>query len=55
MERKPNSLTSSFVLSETYTLIRFKVGHPAAVDFMKSFGQTGIFLLLSLLKVLAMR
>jgi predicted nucleic acid-binding protein len=35
-------LTSNFVLTETYTLIRFKVGHNAAVDFMKRFDQTGI-------------
>ena len=35
-------LTSNFVLAETYTLIRFKVGHPAAVEFMKRFDQTGI-------------
>ena len=30
-------LTSNFVLAETYTLIRFKVGHHAAVEFMKRF------------------
>ena len=35
-------LTSNFVLAETYTLIRFKVGHPAAVEFMKRFDETGI-------------
>ena len=35
-------LTSNFVLAETYTLIRFKVDHPAAVEFMKRFDQTGI-------------
>ena len=35
-------LTSNFVLAETYTLIRFKVGHRAAVEFMKRFDQTGI-------------
>jgi predicted nucleic acid-binding protein len=35
-------LTSNFVLAETYTLIRFKVGHNAAVEFMKRFDQTGI-------------
>ncbi len=35
-------LTSNFVLAETYTLIRFKVGHDAAVEFMKQFDQTGI-------------
>jgi uncharacterized protein len=35
-------LTSNFVLAETYTLIRFKVGHNAAVEFMKKFDQTGI-------------
>jgi predicted nucleic acid-binding protein len=35
-------LTSNFVLAETYTLIRFKVGHNAAVEFMKRFDHTGI-------------
>jgi hypothetical protein len=35
-------LTSNFVLSETYTLIRSKVSHRAAVEFMKGFDQTGI-------------
>jgi predicted nucleic acid-binding protein len=35
-------LTSNFVLAETYTLIRFKVSHNAAVEFMKQFDQTGI-------------
>jgi len=45
LQAKAQLLTSNFVLSETYTLIRFKVGHPAAVEFMKSFGQTGIKIL----------
>jgi predicted nucleic acid-binding protein len=35
-------LTSNFVLSETCTLIRSRVGHPAAVEFVKRFEQTGI-------------
>jgi len=35
-------LTSNFVLAETYTLIRFKVDHRAAVEFMKRFDQTRI-------------
>jgi predicted nucleic acid-binding protein len=37
LQAKAQLLTSSFVLSETYSLIRFKVGHRAAVEFMKSF------------------
>jgi len=41
-ESKAQLLTSNFVLSETYTLIRSKVSHPAAVAFIKSFDQTGI-------------
>jgi len=39
---KAQLLTSNFVLSETYTLIRSKVSHRAAVEFMKGFDQTGI-------------
>jgi len=39
---RPQLLTSNFVLSETYTLIRSKVCHRAAVEFMKTFDQTGI-------------
>lgn len=35
-------LTSNFVLSETYTLIRSRVNHPAAVEFMRRFDQSGI-------------
>lgn len=35
-------LTSNYVLAETYTLIRFKVGHKAAVDFMRRFEPAGI-------------
>lgn len=35
-------LTSNYILAETYTLIRFKVGHKAAVDFMKRFEPAGI-------------
>lgn len=38
LQAKAQLLTSNFVLSETYTLIRLKVGHRAAVEFMKSFG-----------------
>jgi uncharacterized protein len=37
LQAKAQLLTSNFVLSETYSLIRFKVGHRAAVEFMKSF------------------
>jgi hypothetical protein len=39
---KAQLLTSNFVLSETYTLVRFKVGHRSAVEFMRRFDQTGI-------------
>jgi predicted nucleic acid-binding protein len=35
-------LTSNFVLAETYTFIRFRVGHDAAVEFLRRFDQTGI-------------
>jgi len=42
LRSKARLLTSDFVLSETYTLIRFKVGHHAAVEFMKRLDQTGI-------------
>jgi predicted nucleic acid-binding protein len=45
LQARAQLLTSNFVLSETYTLIRFKVGHSTAVDFMKSFAQTGIKIL----------
>jgi predicted nucleic acid-binding protein len=37
LQVKAQLLTSNFVLSETYTLIRLKVHHRAAVKFMKSF------------------
>lgn len=39
---KAQLLTSNFVLSETYTLIRSRVSHRAAVEFLKSFDQTRI-------------
>jgi predicted nucleic acid-binding protein len=42
LQSKAHLLTSDFVLSETYTLIRFKVGHQAAVEFMKRLDRTGI-------------
>ena len=45
LQAKAQLLTSNFVLSETYTLIRLKVGHSAAVEFMKSFDHTGIRIL----------
>lgn len=45
LNAKARFLTSDFVLSETYTLIRFKVGHRAAVEFMKSLDRTGIKIL----------
>ena len=34
--------TSNAVLYETYTLIRSRVNHGAAVDFMKNFPKTGV-------------
>jgi predicted nucleic acid-binding protein len=42
LQSRAQLLTSNFVLSETYTLIRSKVSHHAAVEFMKGFDQTGI-------------
>jgi predicted nucleic acid-binding protein len=45
LQAKAQLLTSNFVLSETHTLIRFKVGHSTTIDFMKSFAQTGIKIL----------
>lgn len=41
LQSKARLLTSNFVLCETYTLIRFKVSHRAAVEFMKGFERTG--------------
>ena len=37
LQAKAQLFTSNFVLSETYTLIRFKIDHRTAVEFMKSF------------------
>jgi hypothetical protein len=37
LQARDQLLTSNFVLSEAYSLTRFKVGHRAAVEFMKSF------------------
>jgi predicted nucleic acid-binding protein len=42
LQSKAQLLTSNFVLSESYTLIRSKVSHRAAVEFMKRLDQTGI-------------
>lgn len=42
LQSKAQLLTSNFVLSETYTLIRFRVSHQAAVKLMKAFDQSGI-------------
>lgn len=42
LQTRAQLCTSNFVLSEAYTLIRFKVNHQAAVEFMKRFDQTGI-------------
>ena len=42
LRSKAQLVTSNFVLSETYTLIRFKVGHHAASEFMKRFDRTEI-------------
>jgi uncharacterized protein len=36
LQAKAQLFTSNFVLSETYTLIRFKIDHRTAVEFMKS-------------------
>ena len=45
VQTKAQLFTSNFILSETYTLIRFKVGHQAAIEFMKPLDQTGIKIL----------
>ena len=42
IQSKAQLFTSNFVLSETYTLIRSKVSHPAAIEFMRHLDQTGI-------------
>jgi predicted nucleic acid-binding protein len=42
LQSKTQLLTSNFVLSETYTLIRSRVGHRDATEFMRSLDQTGI-------------
>jgi uncharacterized protein len=42
LQTKAQLFTSNFILSETCTLIRFKVGHQAAIEFMKTLDQTGI-------------
>jgi uncharacterized protein len=42
LQSKAQFLTSNLVLSETYTLIRFKVSHKSAVEFMNAFDRTGI-------------
>ena len=42
LQTQAQLFTSNFVLSDTYTLIRFKVSHQAAVEFMKRLDQTGI-------------
>ena len=42
LQSKAQLLTSNLVLSETYTLIRSRVSHQAAVEFMKRLDQTGI-------------
>lgn len=39
---KTRLLTSNIILSETYTLIRSRVHHRAAVEFMRRFDQSGI-------------
>ena len=39
LQARAQLLTSNFVLSETYTLIRSKVSHRAAVEFVKRFDQ----------------
>jgi hypothetical protein len=42
LQTRAQLFTSNFVLSETYTLIRSKVSHQAAVEFMKRLDHTGI-------------
>jgi predicted nucleic acid-binding protein len=42
LQSRAQLLTSNFILSETCTLIRSRVGHQAAVEFMKRLEQTGI-------------
>ncbi|MGH7826776.1 MAG: type II toxin-antitoxin system VapC family toxin [Candidatus Binatia bacterium] len=42
LQSKAQFLTSNFVLSETCTLIRLRVSHPAAVEFMERLDETGI-------------
>ena len=42
LQSKAQLLTSNFVLAETFTLIRFRVSHQAAVGFVTSFYGTGI-------------
>ena len=42
LQSKAQLLTSNFVLSETYTLIRSRVSHRDATKFMRSLDQTGI-------------
>ena len=41
LQSKARLITSNFVLSETYTLIRSRVNHRAAVEFMKNFDRAG--------------
>jgi predicted nucleic acid-binding protein len=42
LQSQAQLLTSNFVLSETYTLVRFRVSHRAATQFMNFFDETGI-------------
>ena len=39
---KAQLFTSNLVLSETFTIIRFRVGHRAAVNFMNRFDHSGV-------------
>jgi predicted nucleic acid-binding protein len=43
--RRARLFTSNYILAETYTLIRAKVSHAAAVKFMKAFEKTGTIVL----------
>ena len=42
LQTKAQLFTSNFILSETYTLIRFKVGHQAAIEFIRSFDESAV-------------
>ncbi|HLC40225.1 MAG TPA: PIN domain-containing protein [Methylomirabilota bacterium] len=45
IQSRARLVTSNFILSETYTVIRSRVSHRAAVDFIKHFDHAGISVL----------